>query len=174
MLFSAPIWNIEEITEWFGYIFILAGVSGRVLCAMYVGGRKNAELVVTGPYSLMRNPLYGFSFIAVLGIGLMTGMAFFLIVLAMVFMLYYPLVVEREEKYLSERFGGAFADYARITPRWVPDFGLWRSPESLAVNPRFVWITFRDAIPFLLALPLLELIEYAHEAGWLPVFFRLY
>ena len=40
---------------------------------LYVGGRKNAELVTTGPYSMMRNPLYFFSLLGVAGVGAQTG-----------------------------------------------------------------------------------------------------
>src|SRR6185503_11217281 len=56
----------HEIIEWIGMVFIGLCVVGRIWCSLYIGGRKNFELIQDGPYSLVRNPLYLFSVIAAL------------------------------------------------------------------------------------------------------------
>lgn len=55
-------------TTWevLSFVFLLVAALGRVWTSAYISGRKNHELVVNGPYSLTRNPLYFFSFFAYL------------------------------------------------------------------------------------------------------------
>src|SRR5438874_6144411 len=52
------------------FLILLTAAFGRIWSAAYISGRKNHELVVDGPYSLTRNPLYFFSFLGYLGAGL--------------------------------------------------------------------------------------------------------
>ena len=174
LLFTAPLTDLRLVAQWIGYLALVAATIGRMICTIYVGGRKNAELVAIGPYSVVRNPLYVFSFLGVLGIGLISGMVSIAVLLVLAFVIYYSQVVDREEKFLEERFGQIFRDYKSRTPAWIPDFKLWQSPESLSVNPKFVLITLRDGVWFLLAWPILALIAYAQDAGFLPVLLRLY
>lgn len=175
VLFAAPIdHSYHEIIEWMGYPLLIAAVIGRMWCSMYVGGRKNAEVIATGPYSIVRNPLYVFSFLGIVGVGFVSGMITFALLLALAFVLYYPNVVAREEKFLEQKFGQPYRDYKSRVPGWLPNFKLWQSPDVIEIKPRFVLITFRDAVWFLLAYPILELIESAQMHGYLPVLFRLY
>ncbi len=175
LLFCSPAMPmVEDVTEWIGYILAIIAVAGRVACTMYVGGRKNETLIVDGPYSVVRNPLYVFSFLGVAGIGMITGMITFCIILCAAFILYYPKVVAREEGFLQEKFGIEYENYRARTPAWAPDFSLWRSPALVSASPRFMMLTLRDAVWFLLAFPILELIEYGHETGFLPALIYLY
>ena len=174
LIFGAPILPIKGIAQWIGYFGLIIAVIGRMLCTMYVGGRKNEALVADGPYSIVRNPLYVFSFCGVVGLGLISGMVTVLAILTLAFVFYYPHVVRREEGFLAERFGDAYRDYCARTPAWIPNLKLWHSPDSINVNPKFVLITLRDAAAFFLAFPILALIEYAQGAGWMPVLFSLY
>lgn len=77
ILFAAPIWeeggNTHEIIEMTGIALVLACIFGRLWSILYVGGRKNQELVTGGPYSMTRNPLYFFSTVGIVGVGLMFG-----------------------------------------------------------------------------------------------------
>jgi protein-S-isoprenylcysteine O-methyltransferase Ste14 len=59
--------TIDRAFDYSGIALILAGLGGRAWSTMYIGGRKNSQLVQDGPYSMCRNPLYFFSFIGGLG-----------------------------------------------------------------------------------------------------------
>ena len=59
--------------EWVGIALILVCIAGRTWCTAYIGGRKKRELVTTGPYSIVRNPLYVFTLIGAVGVGLQFG-----------------------------------------------------------------------------------------------------
>ncbi|MBZ5699450.1 MAG: isoprenylcysteine carboxylmethyltransferase family protein [Acidobacteriia bacterium] len=164
---------INEVYQWAGYFALVLCVMGRAWCSAYIGGRKNYELTAIGPYSVVRNPLYVFSFIGVVGIGLCTGTVTYLAILTLLFAGYYAVVVWREEKFLAATFGDDFANYTARVPRWIPDFSLWSDTEEIVVKPRFIFFTFRDSALFFLAFPLLDLIAYFHGIGILPVLWRL-
>ncbi len=75
MLVTSSAWE----GSMFGHALFVAGVVlvgvatvGRLWCALYIGGRKNAVLVTEGPYAMTRNPLYFFSFLGFVGLGLAT------------------------------------------------------------------------------------------------------
>lgn len=77
LLLSRSAWNEEllfyEIVEVAGLLLIVLCFVGRLWCILYIGARKNEELVTVGPYSLCRNPLYFFSTVGAVGIGLAFG-----------------------------------------------------------------------------------------------------
>lgn len=145
-----------EIT---GLALLVTAAFGRVWCLVFVAGRKNAELVTDGPYSMVRNPLYVFSFIGVVGFGLAVENPLLAGALALVFGLYYAGVVRREERCLARAFGEAFAAYAARTPRWIPDFRAYREPERLLVHPAQIRAGILDATWFIWAFVLWELLE---------------
>jgi len=168
-----PGWQIRHLMTWSGYFLVMIGAFGRVYCSAFIGGRKNGEVVRLGPFSVVRNPLYVFSFLAVVGIGLESGMFTLLGLLAGAFVLYYPLVVAREEAFLSERFGEAYAVYKREVPRWIPKLKLWNEPEQYDAKPRFIRRTALDAIFFFVPLPCFVFVNMAHAFQTLPIWFTL-
>jgi len=58
-------------------------------------------------------------------------------------------------------------------PRWRPRFKGWMDVESLEAQPERIVVTFREAALMLIALPALELVEWAQNSGWLPVLLHL-
>ena len=165
--------NLRDIMLWLGYPLVIAGAMGRAYCSLYIGGRKNETVVRQGPFSVVRNPLYVFSFLAVVGIGLQSGMIFFAAALIGGFILYYPLVVEKEEQFLLHKFGEPYAAYLREVPRWIPNLKLWQEPETVESMPKFVRKTFMDAALFFLPLPCFAFIGWLQAQAILPVWLTL-
>src|SRR5512135_3689208 len=145
LLVSDSAWSnvslLHALYQWIGYFLTLICVLGRGWCSAYIGGRKNYELITAGPYSVVRNPLYVFSFIGVAGIGFCTGTVTYLAILTVLFAAYYQIVVWREEKFMAETFGQAFADYKARVPRWWPNFDLWQDVAEVQARPRFLYNT---------------------------------
>lgn len=177
VVFSIGMVNHEsfthEVMDWGGYVLIIVCVLGRAYCSVFIGGRKNDDLVTEGPFSVVRNPLYVFSFIGVVGIGLQSGMFTLLALLVLVFMTYYPRVIRQEEAFLMNRFGSDYQRYMAHVPRWWPRLSLWREPGEIPTRPRFIRETMMDASLFFLALPCFELLEALHENGMLPHYLLL-
>jgi protein-S-isoprenylcysteine O-methyltransferase Ste14 len=163
----------HEAMESVGLAMIVLCIVGRAWCSLYIGGRKKSEIVDRGPYSISRNPLYVFSFIGAFGVGAQTGSitlaALFLAVTVVVFWF----TVRREEDWLREAFGPAYAAYCARTPRFGPDFSKWKDAGMLEISPRFFLTTIRDGLMFLLAVPLFESIEKMQDLGWLATLLRL-
>lgn len=177
LLFTEAMWPTEtflhESLEMLGYALIMICIAGRTWCALYIGGRKKKVLVDQGPYSVSRNPLYLFSVIGGLGVGLQAGNLVTGLVLALFVFMLFSVVIAQEENFLKGRFPEEFTAYAAIVPRWGPRLANWHSDLELTVQPRLVLVTFRDALWFLVSIPLLEVIEMLQAAGWLPVLLRL-
>lgn len=146
-----------------GLLLVGIGTVGRLWCSVYISGYKNAELVTAGPYSLSRNPLYFFSFLGFVGLGFVTETVTVPLVLALSFGVAYPLIISREEQYLSAKFGDAFTAYAARTPRFFPRLTGLREPESWSVNPRLFRRTMGDVLWFVWLVGVIEVVEALHE-----------
>ena len=162
--------HMHEGVEAVGLGAIVFAIVGRAWCSLYIGGRKKAEIVARGPYSITRNPLYVFSFLGAFGVGAQSGS----LTTAALFMLasyaVFYLTVRREEAWLGATFGAGYETYKARTPRFLPRFSLWRDEAELSVRPSFFLTTIRDGLVFLLAIPLFEAIDLAQAEGWLKVF----
>lgn len=163
----------RECMLWLGYALVILGAMGRAYCSAYIGGRKNDVIVREGPFAVVRNPLYVFSFLAVAGIGLQSGMWTVLILLAATFMLYYPQVVAKEEAFLTHKFGDAYAQYMRDVPRWIPNFRLWCEPDAIEAQPKFIRRTLMDAAIFFVPMPCFAILNALHAHGIVPVWWTL-
>jgi protein-S-isoprenylcysteine O-methyltransferase Ste14 len=159
----------HEMIEWIGIILIVVCILGRTWASLYIGGRKIDELVTTGPYSIMRNPLYSFSFLGAAGAGAQTGsLVLALICGALAYIVFYVVVLQ-EEKLLLERYGEKYRTFMARVPRFLPNPRLWRDEQTLTIRPPRVLTTFADALVFLLAVPVAEGFEYLQEIGTIPV-----
>lgn len=106
----------------FGMAFILLGQFLRTASRGYKaeGSGEGTRLIQSGPYELVRNPMY-------LGI-LLIGIGFVLIffkwwvaaIFIAVFIIRYILLIFEEEKKLVKVFPGEYERYLRITPRLFP------------------------------------------------------
>lgn len=173
-IMSTPVDQAEfhEVVEAVGLALIAFCIVGRCWCTLYIGGRKIAELVRIGPYSMMRNPLYTFTFIGAAGAGAQTGSLILTALFTVITWAVFRSVVAKEEQFLLARFGDDYADYLRTTPRFLPNFRLWRSPQWVEVRPDRVVRTFVDGLWFLAAVPVAEGIDYLQSAGVIPVLIR--
>lgn len=163
----------HEALEAFGLGAIVVAIVGRAWCSLYIGGRKKAEIVSTGPYSISRNPLYVFSYAAAFGVGAQTGSFVMAVLFVMVAVLVFHFTIAKEEAWLTEAFGQPYLDYLARTPRCGPDFSKWHDDQDILVKPEFFLTTLRDGLVFLIAVPVFGGIEMAQHAGWLPVLMHL-
>ncbi|MBX3476092.1 MAG: isoprenylcysteine carboxylmethyltransferase family protein [Brevundimonas sp.] len=163
----------HEAVEAAGLGAIVIAIVGRAWCSLYIGGRKKAEIVDRGPYSISRNPLYVFSFIGAFGIGAQTGQITVAAIFVVAAWVIFRATVRKEEAWLSREFGETYAAYVRRTPRFLPRFSAWRDDEERVVRPAFFLLTLRDGLAFLIAIPLFEAIDAAQAEGWLRVLTHL-
>lgn len=152
--------HLADILKAFGALFLFAGAMGRVVASFTMASRKNSTVINTELYSVVRHPLYFFSFIMVLGVSLLTGRPdISFLVIAIFFVCFYPMMLN-EEKFLQNMFGDDYTNYMKTTPRFIPKFSQWRGSEEVTINLPLVLRTLFDASVALLLIPLVEILEY--------------
>ncbi|MCP9802830.1 isoprenylcysteine carboxylmethyltransferase family protein [Cyanobium sp. T1G-Tous] len=144
------------------------GATGRIWCSFFISGRKDGELVTEGPYSISRNPLYVFSCIGLVGVGLSTETLTYPLLFLVIFGLYYPGIMAREERRLEELFGESFRQYRQRVPRFWPNRGLYSEPASWSSNPRLFRRHILSDIWFVWIAAIIELVEGLRNVGLLP------
>lgn len=81
--------------------------------------KASEHLVTSGPFSFTRNPIYLGNTLLMIGIGLISGIAWFLILAVIAAFTTQKLAIEREERHLQGRFGKRYSDYTKRVRRWV-------------------------------------------------------
>ena len=159
----------HEAIEWIGIGLIAICIVGRTWSSLYIGGRKIVDLVTIGPYSIVRNPLYFFSVIGAAGIGAQAGNITVTLACTCIGFLVFSIVAQQEERLLLKRHRQSYVAYLRRVPRFFPDPSLWRDEPTLTVRQTRVYMTFADALLFLLAVPVADACEYLQSTGVFPV-----
>jgi protein-S-isoprenylcysteine O-methyltransferase Ste14 len=161
---AAPI--LDKAASLLGFAMVTAATLGRLWSLAFISGHKNTSLVQDGPYACTRNPLYFFSAIGALGLGVTSRNAAVLGLAALFFLVYYPAVVRHEEDVLSRLHGDAFTDYKRRVPRFLPRLSLYREPDEYTVRMPVYRRTFLDALAFLWGYLGVELLVWLRATGY--------
>lgn len=178
LMCSTSAWDriptIDGLLTALGVVLVSVGSLGRLWCALYIAGRKTRFLVTQGPYSISRNPLYFFSLVGGIGVALATETLLIPFAVALLFGIYYPYVIKREEAKLLALHGNAFRAYCETTPRFIPDFSRLQEPEIYTAHPVAFKKEVLSALWFLWLLAILEIFEILNNLHFLPTFFRIY
>ena len=103
---------------WPGVAVALFGEAIQVWASAHL--RKNVELVMSGPYAWMRNPMYLGRFFVGLGLTLLTWRWFLILPYVVIFWLYAQARVLGEEPRLRALFGEQYEAYRGQVRRWLP------------------------------------------------------
>lgn len=112
-----------------GLILAVAGVLLIVWSVVSIGPKtlvripefvpSKQELVTSGPYSIVRHPIYLGEFASILGVFLATGSTLVACQFIIKLFLMYPVIIY-EEKELTRRFGEKYREYQRLVPMIIP------------------------------------------------------
>jgi protein-S-isoprenylcysteine O-methyltransferase Ste14 len=100
--------------------WIRMGTSWR----MGIDPNERTKLVFNGPYAYVRHPIYGLSQVLMLT-SLVALPSALMLPLAALHLTFMQWEVRREEKYLVQIHGTAYADYMKRVGRFVPRLGTW-------------------------------------------------
>lgn len=164
---------LSSLLPGLGAVAIFAAILGRGWCSLYIGGRKTRELVDRGPYSISRNPLYVFSFLAAFGVGAQTGSLILAATAVVLAVVVFRETVRREETWLLSAFGDAYAAYRVRTPRFWPRWSAWRDEPLLEIRPARFVTTLLDGAFMLVAIPAMAGLDHARAAGLIPTWLVL-
>jgi len=144
-----------------GLMGVLAGLALRSWAAGFLV--KDTELTTTGPYAVVRNPLYLGSFLMVGGFCLLFDDPENIVILPGALLLIYWPKVHREEHGLAERFPIAWPQYAARTSRFLPrlaqrpQFSGWMLSQWLQSREYNAVVTTSAALAALRVLRLIRL-----------------
>ena len=110
-----------------GSLLLVAGYAGTLWCYAALGDawrlgirrRERTVLVRTGPYRLVRHPIYLFQCVMLLGAAVLLPTPFSLLMVGVQALLVFIKAMD-EEAYLMEVHGPEYADYLRRTGRFFP------------------------------------------------------
>ena len=109
-----------------GLVLFAAGLLFAIWARIHIGRnwgtpmtqKEDPELVTSGPYLLVRHPIY--SGILVAGIGTAVALSWFWLAAAALAGIYFIYSATVEERYLAEQFPDSYAEYKRSTRMLVP------------------------------------------------------
>ncbi|HQP10060.1 MAG TPA: isoprenylcysteine carboxylmethyltransferase family protein [Candidatus Omnitrophota bacterium] len=122
---------LDDTLDFVGFMVLLAGI----LLRMSARGHKKAhsdksqKLVVTGPYTLIRNPMYLGSFLMGAGFILMVWPWWSLPIFGALFYVRFKKEVVKEEKYLAKLAKEEYEAYCARVPRIFPSLKQWRQAK---------------------------------------------
>jgi protein-S-isoprenylcysteine O-methyltransferase Ste14 len=116
----------EALGTWIGFPLLAAGLALWGWSLVLFKGKgvpfnPPRELVVTGPYAWMRNPMLTGVFIALLGLGFILNSVSLVFVGTPAFVVFNVIVLKiLEEPELDRRFGASYNEYRQRVPMFVP------------------------------------------------------
>ncbi|HEX5470417.1 MAG TPA: isoprenylcysteine carboxylmethyltransferase family protein [Lacipirellulaceae bacterium] len=162
----------DTTLEVVSFLILLVAAMGRVWVSAYISGRKNAELVTDGPYSMTRNPLYFFSFLGYIGAGLAFEKVTVAIAFGLLFFVTHWSTIRAEEKKLRSKFGDKFEQYTRQVPRFFPRPRKIALPDVVTFRPLVFNRAVLDCGLIMSVFILAHLIEYGQNAHVLPILIK--
>jgi protein-S-isoprenylcysteine O-methyltransferase Ste14 len=151
-----------------GFICVAVACLGRIWCSLFIAGYKDEVLVTTGPYAHCRHPLYSFSIVGALGLGLASKSPLLCAAVVVVIAGLVAYAASCEEQFLADAFPEGFKAYVVATPNmWWPAIRKAPLPAQLDVRPSVYWKAFLDAGAF---FALWLLVALAAEYRAIPVF----
>ena len=144
-----------------GSVIAIIGMLFRFYASGFIV--KNKQLATSGPYSLVRHPLYTGNLLLLIGFTIASGQWWALAVSVAFWWFYYPAAIEYEDRKLSGIFGDAWQTWSGTVPAVIP--------RTLAIRPggswsfRTSWTENYELVIVVYTLACLLFIEW--KLGWL-------
>ena len=117
--------GLKSVSMFIGCLLIFIGVALWIYAVIIQRISKeisNGNLVTTGIYSIVRNPIY-LAFLCVCTGILVTAHNVYLLIFPIIFYIFLTVLMKQtEEKWLLEKFGTEYAEYCKHVNRVIPWF----------------------------------------------------
>jgi protein-S-isoprenylcysteine O-methyltransferase Ste14 len=176
-LFSAPLvppdsWE-HVVIRGFAWAAFIAGAGMRFWVTLYLGGRKEKEIVHEGPYSVVRHPLYLGSLLIGVSAALFLESIAFGVALIVVALVYATATIPVEEGVLRARHPEAFEQYFAHVPRYWPSLRRFHTPAELHVNVHALRLECSRASRWMWIPIVSETVTFLRGLPWWPHLFRI-
>jgi protein-S-isoprenylcysteine O-methyltransferase Ste14 len=177
VMFSPPLiregTTADLLADIVGFAIFACGGMLRLWSTLYVGAQKSRAVISEGPYSICRNPLYLGSFLIAMSMAIYLKSITVIAGTMLMALAYAALTIPAEERFLAEKFGEVYRGYRKRTPRLIPRFRLFHSPEVIPVNVRALR-TEMWRLSYWILLPMVaEILAHLRAHSLWPHYFRL-
>lgn len=117
-----PLFVAGGVLTLFGEAIRFWGVAYAGPLTRVTGGVGAPEVIVSGPFAYVRNPLYLGNILMYIGVGITANALspWLVIVAAVYFAFQYSVIVSLEEEFLLKEFGEKYRLYKNAVPRFFP------------------------------------------------------
>ncbi len=120
--------RITDLSYLLGACLMFLGLGIRFWASGHIS--KSRHLATSGPYAYTRNPLYVGNLVAGLGIVAISNNIWLILYYLAAFSVLYIGTIREEEESLEEKFAGAYRDYVRAVPAFLPSFKKYPNAEK--------------------------------------------
>ena len=133
--FQPPFFDLQA-TRAVGILLIIVGLPGLVdsFARFALQGlgtpapiAPTQNLVVTGLYRYVRNPMYVSVVAVILGQAILFGDWRLMIYGGLMWLAFHAFVLAYEEPVLAQTFGAQYEEFRANVPRWIPRLSPWRT-----------------------------------------------
>lgn len=131
-----------------GIWFIILGLLIRLWANAYA--IKTEKVTTSGPYSMVRNPLYLGTMLITVGFMIMLNTSYAGLLFVVIMVLVYYRTIRNEERALTQKHGKAYLDYKSKVPMMIPTFFRYKGGEKWPFSWRriienkeyklFIWV----------------------------------
>lgn len=118
VLVAVVLLNVDAYWFWPGLVISLSGLIMQLW--IFGSARGAGRLSVNGPYTFVRNPLCIARFLLFVGLVLMTGIPWLLLLYVALYVLWAMYCVQQEEEILQEKETAEYLKYSKHAPRFLP------------------------------------------------------
>jgi len=167
----------EQSRQWFAVLFVLlvsilgsyeptlfiagtavasVGIAVRMWASGYV--MKNKELATSGPYAMVRHPLYVGNILLLVGFSIASNLWWSYLLMVALLWFYYPPTISYEDNKLRDIFGDEWVTWSENIHALIPTFGskagsvksTWSFKKSLMTNAEPVIVLYLIGCLYLL------------------------
>jgi protein-S-isoprenylcysteine O-methyltransferase Ste14 len=113
-------------------VLVVLGAAIRIWAAGYI--KKSEEIAFSGPFGMMRNPLYAGSFLVTLGYCIMSNRPLLSLIVMTAYCVLHAMAIMDEERYLTSVFGDQFRAYCKSVPRVFPRLPAHASSDKFSLR----------------------------------------
>jgi protein-S-isoprenylcysteine O-methyltransferase Ste14 len=130
-----------------GALIVAIGEAIRLWAVHHIGAISRTRsdrlgpLVSSGPFALIRNPLYVGNILLWTGFAVSAQLVWLAPIIVVLLTLEYHAIVRWEEGLLAQRIGEPYSQYAAKVPRWLPSLSRLSSSraQAMPVAAAFPW-----------------------------------
>lgn len=107
-------------TAWFyaGLLIFAVALVVATTAFFNIASAPADKPVTRGVYKISRHPMYFSGFLMILSVGISCA-SWIVLFLAVIWIVFWRIVVPAEERFLIEEYGDSYRDYRDRTPRWI-------------------------------------------------------